>query len=217
MSPRSLTARRALLHDDEVARAGRFRSERLRQHFVLCRGALREILGHYTGRDPRDLLFHQGRYGKPMLAHTHLEADRLQFNVTHSENLALLAVTLDSVVGVDVERVRPLPDADRLAERFFAPREYDQYRAHPVRERPLAFFTCWTRKEAFIKALGEGLSHPLHRFEVTLDPAGPARICEPGGTLLSGWSLHGFAPAEEYCAAVAVRHAAAALDCFELS
>jgi 4'-phosphopantetheinyl transferase len=137
------------LSPDERARAARFRFERDRRRFVAGRGALREILGEALGRPPSSIAFAYGPQGKPRLA-----ADEIQFNVSHSEGLGLIAVAGDRRVGVDIERVRAKGSGMDVAKRFFSRAEVATLRALPRGLRTEAFFACWTRKEAYIKARG---------------------------------------------------------------
>ena len=161
------------------------------RRFVVAHAALRGLLGHYLQRPPASLAFTYGHRDKPALATPH---DALTFNLSHSGELAAVAVGWRRWIGVDVELERPLPDLDDLAARSFAPAERRVLAALPEAERHPAFFRCWTRKEAFIKALGEGLCHPLDRFDVSLAPGEPARILRvdstPGRDV--GWTLHDF-------------------------
>jgi 4'-phosphopantetheinyl transferase len=154
-----------LLDPAEQARAERFLLERVRRQFVVGRGFLRLTLGRYLGRDPRSLRFTYGNYGKPTL-----EGAEVHFNLSHSEERALLGITRVGELGVDLERARKLEDLEGIARRFFAPREVDTLLTVPAEARELAFFNCWTRKEAFIKAVGEGLARALDQFEVSLQP-----------------------------------------------
>lgn len=152
-----------LLSEDEVERADRFRFERDRRRYVVGRGLVRTLLGRYLRRDPAGLVFRYGRYGRP-------ELPTLSFNVSHSGETALVAVALDGDVGVDVEQLRPEPAEEEVAERFFSRREVEALRSLRRVEQPSAFLACWTRKEAFVKALGDGLSLALDSFDVTLRP-----------------------------------------------
>jgi 4'-phosphopantetheinyl transferase len=129
----------------------------------------------------------------------------LRFNMSHSGDIAVYALSSRREVGVDVEEIRPLADADTIAERFFSRREHAEYRALPPGDRPLGFFQCWTRKEAFIKALGEGLSHPLDSFDVSLAPGLPAKLLyvRPGPGIKPSWRLQSFSPAPGFVAAIA--------------
>jgi 4'-phosphopantetheinyl transferase len=160
-----------LLDADERVRAERFAFERVRRQFIVGRGMLRRVLARYLDVDPRDVRFHYGNHGKPRLPES-----GVAFNLTHSEGRALLGVTGAGEVGVDLECVRRMTDLEGIARRFFAPGEVAALTTLEESLRELAFFHCWTRKEAFIKALGDGLSYPLDQFAVTLHPAEPARL-----------------------------------------
>lgn len=155
-----------LLSPDELSRANRFRLARHRNHYAVGRGLLRSLLGQLLDRDPAELEFSYTRYGKPFLANE----DRLSFNVSHSGGHALFAFGPARELGVDLEEASSTAAEERVAEHFFAPREVAALRSLPSDEQPRAFLRCWTRKEAYIKARGEGLSLPLEDFEVTLVP-----------------------------------------------
>jgi 4'-phosphopantetheinyl transferase len=157
-----------VLSEDERGRAGRFRFERDRRHFAAARGALREILAGYLGEPPERLRFGQSVHGKPVLAWP--AASSVRFNVSHSDALALIAVSRGREVGVDVEALRPLPDADALAQRFFSAAERADLARLTEARRHQAFFSCWTRKEAYLKAIGCGLLQPLDAFDVSVAP-----------------------------------------------
>jgi 4'-phosphopantetheinyl transferase len=192
------------LSADERARADRYCFDRDRRRFVACRAILRAILSHYVGRPAQALRFRYGPRGKPAL-----ESDGgLRFNVSHSHGRALFAVAHGREVGVDVERIRPLSGAERIAERFFSPPEVHALRAVPSGTARLeSFFTCWTRKEAYVKARGEGLGHPLDGFCVTIRPEAPARLASVGGRdeqEIARWSLAGLPQEPGYVAALAV-------------
>jgi 4'-phosphopantetheinyl transferase len=195
-----------LLSRDERERAEKFRYAEHRQHYIVARASLRRVLAERLGIAPRAVEFAETKHGKPRLAPVHGSAD-LEFNLSHSGTLALLAFTSGRAVGVDVELIREVPDADDLAERFFSPTETASLRALPLGQRSLAFLACWTRKEAFIKALGQGLSCPLDAFDVTIDPDAPARITriEERVDRVANWALQAFTPYPCYIAAVAYR------------
>ena len=195
-----------LLSEDERQRAGRFAFERDWRRYIVARGRLRQLLAERLGIAPHAVEFAYGRRGRPALAPA---LDRgLCFNVAHSGEIALYVFARHRAVGVDVEAVRGLPDADAIAARFFSRREYEDYSALAPVYRRRAFFSCWTRKEAYIKALGDGLYHPLDAFDVTLAPGEPARIRRvadaPGETC--GWEIESFVPAPGYVAAVVVEN-----------
>jgi 4'-phosphopantetheinyl transferase len=196
----------ALLAPDERERAARFVHDVHRRRFIVARAALRRILGAHLGVAPATLRFTEGAHGKPALDGTGLE-----FNLSHSHELALVAVTRDAPVGVDVEHLRPVADALGIARSHFAPSERAALAAAPADARDLVFLRGWTRKEAFIKAIGEGLSHPLDQFEVSLTDE--ARFLGIGGdpAAAARWSLFSFEPAPGYLGAVAAPVAPAAL------
>ena len=191
------------LSGDERLRADRFAFERDRRRFIVARAGLRRLLAERLGLRPEAVEFAYGPRGKPALA-PRLASSDLRFNVSHSEDLAVCAFTRGREIGIDVEAVRAIEDADAIAARFFSARENDVYRALDPREKPLGFFNCWTRKEAFIKAIGDGLYHPLDSFDVSLAPGEPARILRvndiPGDSC--GWRLESFSPAEGFVLAI---------------
>lgn len=163
-----------LLAEDELARAHRYRDPQLGRRFIVGRASLRRVLGQCLDRDPKEIRFTYRAAGKPELAD--LDAHRLHFNVTHSHAVAILAVSEGRPIGIDVERVRPDFAGEEIAARFFSAREQAMLRELPANERVTAFFRCWTRKEAFIKLLGAGLSFPLDEFDVSLAPDAPAEL-----------------------------------------
>ncbi len=195
-----------LLSRDERERAGKFRYAEHRQHYIVARASLRRLLAERLRIAPRAVEFVETEYGKPRLAPVHGSAD-VEFNLSHSGILALYAFTSSRAVGVDIELIREVPDADDLAERFFSPTEIASLRALPLDRRSLAFLACWTRKEAFIKALGLGFSCPLDAFDVTIDPDAPARITRIEERIgrVANWAMHAFTPYPCYIAAVAYR------------
>ena len=194
------------LTPEEHKRAARFYFARHRRRYIISHGAMREILGEYLGANPTDIPFDQTDHGKPGLTGP-LKESNLYFNLTHSYEMALLAVVLDCEIGVDVEYVKKMGDIDGIAGRFFSASEQAVYFELPEDQRPQAFFNCWTRKEAFIKAIGEGLSYPLHQFDVSLAPGEPAQLLrvetDPDEALR--WTMAAFHPTPDYTASVALR------------
>jgi 4'-phosphopantetheinyl transferase len=162
------------LSSDERERAARFVFERDRRRFVVGRGALRSILASYLGSPPGSIRFAYGEHGKPMLAES-TDAGSLEFNASGSEELAVCAVTVGRKVGVDIELCR-LPHDDTVVEQCFSPAERQAFGTLASEEKPAAFYRLWTRKEAYLKATGAGLSRPLSSFEVTFLPGQPARL-----------------------------------------
>jgi 4'-phosphopantetheinyl transferase len=201
-------AAQACLSQAEHLRAARFARELDRRRFIVARSRLRQLLGERLGLRPEAVELVYGERGKPALA-PRLADSGLRFNLSHCDNVAVYAFAHGREVGVDVEAVRTLPDADDVAARFFSPREYGAYLALEPRLRPLGFFNCWTRKEAFIKALGDGLYYPLDRFDVSLAPDEPARIVRVGTTpgARCGWRIESFSPGAGLVAAVVYAHA----------
>ena len=172
---------------------------------MVARGALRVLLGHYLACDPRRVRFRKGAQGKPYLEEGS-ESRRISFNMSHSGKIALYALTPVREIGVDIELVRPHQPALELAERFFARGEVAALRVLPEREREGSFFACWTRKEAYLKATGMGLSTPLDRFEVSIDPDDTTvRLTIPSDPAEAArWSLHGLRLIGGYASALAV-------------
>lgn len=190
---------------DERQKGQRFRSEKDRKHFIAGHGGLRAILSRYLNLAPQQLCFSYNRYGKPTLT-DETGGESLRFNLSHAAGVALYALTSRREIGVDVEFIREDFAGMDIAERFFSPQEVEVLRALPAESRVSAFFNCWTRKEAYIKALGEGLSHPLDTFTVSLAPGEPAALlateANPTGT--QGWTLKELLLGDGYVAAAAV-------------
>jgi 4'-phosphopantetheinyl transferase len=217
--PVPLAALAATLDPEERKRAARFRFVVHRRRFTAGRGLLRRLLGELLGVAPEGLAFAYGEKGKPRLvagAAARREGPRslqgseletgLRFNLSHSANGALLAVARGRELGVDLEALRPMDDAEALVERFFHPAERRTFAALAPEGRVTAFFSGWTRKEAYLKARGDGLSLPTTEFEVALTTGGPLGLIgfdrEP--TEVGRWSFEAFEPAREFLGAVAV-------------
>jgi 4'-phosphopantetheinyl transferase len=195
-----------LLPDTDVRRAARQPLEARRRDLVISGAALRSILASYLEADPTAVRFSIDEGGKPRLDAA-WNATPLSFNLSHSRGRALVAVTLGREVGVDLERLRRDLPIDRLASRFFSPREIAALRSTPDELRPAAFFACWTRKEAFVKATGAGIfRQPLQSFAVSVDPGpGPVPLVIPGHDAEAGrWALESIAAPPGYAAALAV-------------
>ena len=201
-----MAAGRLLLSPDEIVRADRYVFPRDAERYVLARAALRQVLGAVLQVAPESLAFHYAAHGKPQLAGDH--ADRgLEFNVSHSGSVALIAWAFGAALGVDIEALRQTSDQEALVRRYFSAAENATFfaLAAPLRQR--AFFDCWSRKEALVKALGQGLSYPLKDFDVSLHPDEPARLqrlkSQPGES--SGWCLTALPVAEGYAAALVIQ------------
>jgi 4'-phosphopantetheinyl transferase len=190
-----------VLATDELDRAGRFHFSHLRESFVIARGTLRCLLGGYLGLHPGSLRFSYGWKGKPALK----AGAHIQFNMTHSGSLAAIAITADCQIGLDLEQVRPLSDMQQIAAHFFCSEETTEIMSLPPGERERAFFCCWTRKEAYIKAIGDGLSAPPDGFRVTVLPDTPAQFVHLGHDAkdTDAWTLHDLSLAPGYASALA--------------
>lgn len=202
---------RCYLSRDEVERAGRFQAESARSRFVLTRGWLRVSLARCLGVTPERLTFSYGAKGKPALADEWRRSE-LSFNVSHSADHALIGLTMGRAVGVDIEQIRPMPDFASIASEYFSGAESRAIMARPESDRLRAFFSCWTRKEAFMKATGEGMRVALDAFSVTLD-GDECGISMPGAAATGGadddsWIVRGLSLVPECAAAVAVQGAA---------
>ena len=201
----AIRASATVLSPAERQRAGRFALDRDRRRFVVARAQLRELLAARLDVPPESVELDYGECGKPALGR-HFAESHLHFNVSHCGDVAVYAFSLGREIGVDVEAVRTIRDADDIAARFFSRRENEAYLALDLCDKPLGFFNCWTRKEAFVKALGRGLDQPLDSFEVSLAPGDPARILRVEGAAgdQCGWHMEAFTPAPGLTAAVVV-------------
>lgn len=191
------------LEPDEHARANRFHFEKHRRHFVTARGFLRALVARYLQIKPEDVRFAYGLYGKPALTAEH---SGLHFNASHSHELAVYAFVQDHEIGVDVEYVNEDFASEDIARHFFSAYEVRTLMALPTAERAAAFFRCWTRKEAYIKAIGSGLSHPLDEFDVTFAPNEPAALLrvQRDPESVARWALIDLDAGAGYAAALAV-------------
>jgi 4'-phosphopantetheinyl transferase len=185
-----------VLSADERERAARFVFPEHRQRYVVARGILRHLLGRYLSVPPAGLAFAYGPKDKPSLA---IPAPPLTFNVSHSHSVAVFAISSGRELGVDIESIRPDFATIEIAERYFSPGEISELQSLPPDARARGFFLCWTRKEAYVKARGEGLGIPLHSFDVTLTPEMPAvlRSSDSGR-----WTLRSFQPGPTFAGAI---------------
>jgi len=193
----------AVLSDSERQRASRFAFESGRTRFIVARATLRRLLATRLGTRPEEIDLVSGERGKPALG-ARFAGSNLFFNLAHCDALAVYAFSCVGEIGVDVEAVRWFADADDVAARVFSPAERQAYGALDPLDRPVGFFNCWTRKEAFIKALGDGFHCSLDSFDVSLAPDEPARILRVENTAGNscGWAMESFVPAPGFVAAV---------------
>ena len=205
--PQPVDALYALLSADECSRMERLAFPALRERFVISRGCLRLILGHCTGSEPAGIRFDYGTQGKPHLYRGDTPTD-VEFNVSHSGDLYLYALTRGSNVGIDVELMREDTDIDRLAARYFAPGEVRRLTDVPAGERRAAFYRCWTRKEAYLKARGCGISGELDKFEVNFLASEPPAVLRtrPGVARASSWRVWDLVPEGGFAAALVTGH-----------
>lgn len=199
----------------EVRRADRFHFPEHCARFIAGRGLLRAVLGKCLGAEPGTLEFQYGKHGKPELT-GQFAATGLQFNLAHCENLALIAVARNARIGIDVERVRVLTDAGELVTRFFSPRESAAFHALSTAQQPEAFFHLWTRKEAWLKATGLGISQYLAQLEVTFLPGAGARLVTLPESMGADepWSLRELRPAKGFAAALCVQADIGEVNCW---
>ena len=208
---------RSILSSDEKERAHRFRKISDSKRYVIARGLLRWFLASYVGVAPDRLEFTYGLFGKPSLSNQTSET-ALTFSVSHSEDQGLFGFARGRRIGVDLEYVRPDVDALTLAKRFFSPDEFRRLRRLPASEQCEAFYCVWTRKEAYLKARGEGLSFGLERVEVSFSPAEPPKIRAVAGVrnVSAAWTLKHLSPAPNYLGAAAVEGRSVTFKLFRL-
>ena len=211
-NPADARTLQSLLSVDEVERANRFRFPEHRRRFRIARGCLRQLLGAYLDVPPQQVRFAYSAEGKPQLSSEF--SQELSFNVSHSEDLAVLSFANHRKIGVDVEVFRYDVDTEGIPRRFFSDVEQFALAGLHGQQKIEGFFNCWTRKEAYVKAVGLGLSLPLRDFDVSLLPGQPARILatRPDAKLASQWSVESFYLNEQCAAAVVVEGRIAALQ-----
>jgi 4'-phosphopantetheinyl transferase len=197
----------SLLSPTEIDRAQRFRFPALSERFVADHGRLRLLLAAYLEADPQGLRFAENEQGKPRLLHG--PDCRLRFNMSHTRGLTMIALCLDAELGVDIEAVRQVEDRDDIAAMYFSSSESLALGAYPEPERDAAFLRCWTRKEAYMKARGEGLSLPLDQFAVSLSVQKAALVsCDWDEQEPRRWMLEHLEPGPGYIGALAVEQGA---------
>jgi 4'-phosphopantetheinyl transferase len=201
-----------LLSADEKNRAKKFRFAKDSQNFIVARGILRLLIGKYLEINPAEVSFQYSEFGKPSIAHN----NSLQFNISHSQNIALFAFTKKFNIGIDVEFVNPNIEVKEIATSFFSTNEIKNLLALPEQQQTLGFFYCWTRKEAFIKAVGEGLSFPLDKFEVSLEPNKPAKLLatdwQPKD--VAKWSIYSLSPKANFVGSLVIEGLVEKVKCW---
>jgi 4'-phosphopantetheinyl transferase len=207
---------RQLLTQDEQDRASRFHFRKDRDRFIVARGILRSILGRYLKVEPARLRFEYSHYGKPRLTEE-FDYGALRFNLSHSHERVLYAFARGRELGVDIEYIRQDFAGEEIARKFFSTREVADFCSLPLGQRTEAFFHCWTRKEAYVKAIGEGLSMPLDEFDVSLLPEKPAALLRNRRRPqeVRRWSLQALNVAFGYAAAIAIEGHERQLKCFD--
>ncbi len=206
----------SLLSNEEHQRAERYLFARHRASFIASRAQTRMILARYTGLQPEQIQLRYNDYGKPLLGFPSIP-ENLHFNVSHSHDLGLVAVSYGREVGVDIEKVRPDIDYTHISRQFFSPGEIDRLLNLPLEEQVEAFYNIWTRKEAFIKGRGTGLSTPLDQFEVSLAGDAPTRLLQASKEIEGAceWTLCELKPGTGYVANLAVRGDQWQLSCWQ--
>jgi 4'-phosphopantetheinyl transferase len=195
-----------ILSDDEYRRAERYYFYRDKKRYIISRGVLRTIIGkYYIGVEPGCIKFYYGNHGKPYLSKI-FEGGTLQFNRADSNGIAVYAFTKINEIGIDLEYMRSMPDADQIVKGSLSEYEKDAFKSLSESQKYEAFFNCWTRKEAFIKATGKGLYYPLDQFDVSMAPDQPARLISINENRLEAakWTLIDLRPEFGYSAAVAL-------------
>lgn len=193
------------LSNDEKIRAQRFRFPQHQNRFIVARGLLRKTLADYLRIKPAHIKFEYNQKGKPRISGGGI--DRLEFNISHSQNLALYGITLNRPIGVDLEYIRDFEQVEPIAQRFFTPQEYQQIKSLPKPQQQETFFRAWTAKEAYLKATGEGLSGGLDTVEIELNRKQPLKLISinQNPQAANHWRLYELNPAPNYQAAIAIQ------------
>ena len=200
-----------LLAPDERRRADRYYRAVDRERFIVARGVLRKIISNYLPVTPGDLMFSYNQYGKPQISAEQNDRN-LNFNISHSHEMALYALTIGREVGIDIEYIREDFATLEIAEHFFAKAEVNALAALPAEQRVKAFFNCWSRKESYIKALGLGISFPLDRFSVSITSGAPELLrVEDDDSEPERWRMYELSPGDGYAAAMIIEKPAVRL------
>jgi len=205
-----------LLSQDERTRSERFYLERDKKRFIVGRGLLRIILSRYLDTNASQLQFCYGPHGKPTLAESS-GGNTLNFNLSHSHELVLYAITREREIGVDIEHIHPIPDFEEIADCYFSEQEKGAFHKLDPDQRLRAFFNCWTRKEAYLKATGYGLVFPMEQLNVSLSPNEPVQLhsVQDDYSIANLWSLQELIPACNYVGALAVEGHCWNLKCWQ--
>jgi len=190
VDPSTLRHLKSTLAQNELERAKRFIFDPDRNHFIAARGILRDVLGRYLQCAPQTIDFVYGARGKPAIL-SGGSRHPLCFNLSHSHGLAVIGIAREREIGIDVEMIRSEFASDDIAKRYFSAKEIDELSRLPTELRTEGFFLCWTRKEAYIKAKGDGLHIPLDSFDVSLSPEMPATLSSADD---SRWGIESFVP-----------------------
>ncbi|MGD9153662.1 MAG: 4'-phosphopantetheinyl transferase superfamily protein [Gammaproteobacteria bacterium] len=203
------------LDNHEIKRAQQFKFAKDRNSFICSHAILRWLLSKYCNCDQKKIIYNYNTFSKPDLNNNH----NIHFNLSHSFHRAVIAITQNTPIGIDIEFMQPKPILDNLAERFFSAYEYNEYKILPQQQKTLGFYNCWTSKEAFVKALGMGLSFPLKNFTVNLNPKFKAKILsvEHQQKNIDTWQLRRFIAENQYCIAVAWSGPAKIIQAYETS
>ena len=203
-----------LLSEDEKERAERFRFYKDKRCFVVTRGTLRLLSSKYLNKNTEDIVFDYEEFGKPKYRHQ----TRLNFNVSHSGNRAVIAFNYDKALGVDIEKIKHNFDTFEIASNYFSKDEIKALQNLPEPEHNNGFYRCWTRKEAFIKAIGSGLSFPLDTFSVSLGKDDEAELLETKWDKKdkNNWCFYTFKPSQDYIGAVIVNQSNSYFEYFDL-
>lgn len=198
-------------------RAARLRVDEKRRQYIIAHGLTRRVLGRALSVSPEAVEFIRGPKGKPYLGGA-AAGHGIQFNMTHTSHLALIAVTRRGEVGIDIERIRRNLQWEKLARRYFSAQEHEAFRAQPPDARLRAFFVCWTRKEAVLKAIGTGIGGGLGSFDVSVDPDSPPRLLENrwNGRFHGDWSMAHLEPGEPYVATLVAEYGGIRLRCWDV-
>ncbi|HSS65655.1 MAG TPA: 4'-phosphopantetheinyl transferase superfamily protein [Gammaproteobacteria bacterium] len=206
----------SVLSPDQQARAKRMRVRDKRRQYIIAQGLTRILIGKVVDADPESLEFSRGPKGKPYLGGRFADAG-IQFNMTHTSNMALIALTLKREIGIDIERIRHNLQWEKLVRRYFSPLEHYHYSKLPESVRLRAFFTCWTRKEAVLKAIGTGLGGGLGSFDVSVDPDAPPALLGDRwqGRFHGDWTITQLDPGEGYVATLVTERDGFEVRCWE--